>query len=235
MTDTPSPAGHQQMRIGDADRARLADLLDDAFADGRLEAAEHQERMAGALDARTVADIAPLVRDLGPVESIVPAMDQVELGWRPGAASSPSTNLPARQPQSSPPPIVAGQQYDRIVTFMGDTVRGAGQTLAVRTEISSGMGDVKIDLTSMAMAAHDVVIHINSGLGDVRILVPDGVRVIDQTSHFLGDSKITGMTPVAPDAPSITLTGFMALGDLQVYGPQHKSFGKKLRRWFGHS
>lgn len=232
MTDTSSDASHENMRIGDADRARLADLLDDAYADGRLDRAEHQERMAAALEARTVADISPLLHDLAPLEAVIP-----DLGGP--AASTPvaagSGNLPAHQPRFSAPPVVAGDQEDRIVTVLGDTTRGAGYTLAAHTEIVSGLGDVRLDLTSMSLAAHDVVIDIRSGLGDVVLLVPEGIRVIDQTGRFLGDSKFEGLVTPPADAPTVTLVGFMALGDVRVIGPQHRSFAKKLRRWFGKS
>ncbi len=219
MTDTPPGENHPDLRIGDADRARLADLLDDAYADGRLDRAEHDERMAQALTARTVADISRLTRDLGPLDAVVP---------QPGSPSGSSLASPA-----SSVPIVAGQQNDRIVTILGDVSRGAGSVLAARTEIISGLGDVRLDLTSMALAAHDVVIDIRSALGDVKIMVPAGIRVIDQTGRFLGDSKVEGLVPAPADAPTITLTGFLALGDVKVYGPEYKSFAKKLRRWFG--
>lgn len=231
MTDT-SDASHRNLRIGDADRARLADLLDDAYADGRLNRDEHQERMAAARDARTVADISPLVRDLAPLESVVPDL------VRPSAATPTAPwrgNLPVHLPKFPAPPVVVGNQEDRIVTILGDTTRGAGYTLAAHTEIVSGLGDVRLDLTSISLAAHDVEIDIRSGLGDVVLLVPEGIRVIDQVGRILGDSKFQGLVTPPADAPTVTLTGFMALGDLRVIGPQHRSFAKKLRRWFGRS
>jgi hypothetical protein len=85
----------------------------------------------------------------------------------------------------------------------------------------------------MELAAHDVIIDIKSVMGDIKIMVPEGIRVIDQTGRFLGDSKFDGLAPTGPDAPSVTLTGFIVMGDVKVYGPEHVSFGKKLRKWFG--
>ncbi|AZZ40173.1 DUF1707 SHOCT-like domain-containing protein [Acidipropionibacterium jensenii] len=223
MTEMPPADNDPQMRISDADRARLADLLDDAYADGRLDQSEHGERMTAALDARTVSDIAPLVGDLAPLETVMPSA-----GAPAGMALVPTDRA------SVLPPIIPGTQQDRISTMIGDVNRGAGSILAVHTEISNGLGDVRLDLTQMSMAAHDVEVEIHSFMGDVILMVPEGIRVIDQTSRFLGDSKLHGMPPCPASAPTVTLTGFMALGDVRVYGPEHKSFLKKLRHWFGH-
>src|SRR5436190_1698862 len=48
----------------DADRDRVADILREALAEGRLTADEHAERVDGVYRAKTHADLEPLVRDL---------------------------------------------------------------------------------------------------------------------------------------------------------------------------
>lgn len=212
MTQPPDEH-HLAMRASDLDRTRVAELLDEAYADGRLDREEHDERAASAITARTLGDLSVLTRDLDPT-ALAPASSAVV-------------------PASSNVPVVAGPPEDRIVTILGDVTRGAGHTLAARTEVVSGLGDIKLDLTSMKLASHDVVIDIKSVMGDVKIMVPEGIRVIDQTGRFLGDSKFNGLVPTGPEAPTVTLTGFIVLGDIKVFGPEHVSFGKKLRRWFG--
>lgn len=216
MTQPPDEH-HLAMRASDLDRTRVAELLDEAYADGRLDREEHDERAASAITARTLGDLSVLTRDLDPT-ALAPA-------------SSPSSSAVA--PAASRVPVVAGPPEDRIVTILGDVTRGAGHTLAARTEVVSGLGDIRLDLTSMELAAHDVIIDIKSVMGDIKIMVPEGIRVIDQTGRFLGDSKFDGLAPTGPDAPSVTLTGFIVMGDVKVYGPDHVSFGKKLRKWFG--
>lgn len=212
----PVPRDHDsQMRASDADRARVADLLDEAYADGRLDREEHDERATSALTARTIRDLTVLTRDLDPT------------AMTPGSSALVSAGGGV--------PVVAGPPQDRIVTIMGDVTRGGGHTLAAHTEIVSGLGDIKLDLTSMKLAAHDVVIDIKSVMGDIKIMVPEGIKVIDQTGRFLGDSKFDGLVPTGPDAPTVTLIGFIILGDVKVYGPEHVSFSKKLRKWFGNT
>ncbi|WP_084703806.1 DUF1707 SHOCT-like domain-containing protein [Phaeacidiphilus oryzae] len=52
------------LRASDADRDRIAAVLADAVATGRLEPAEHAERLEAAYAARTLVELAPLTADL---------------------------------------------------------------------------------------------------------------------------------------------------------------------------
>ncbi|MFC6151583.1 MULTISPECIES: DUF1707 SHOCT-like domain-containing protein [Mumia] len=54
------------LRAGDADRAVLADVLGEAFADGRLSREEYDERSETAERLRTFGDMLPLMDDLVP-------------------------------------------------------------------------------------------------------------------------------------------------------------------------
>jgi len=53
-----------EMRVGDAERAEIADLLAKHFSDGRLDEAEFSERLDRAMRAKTMADLAGLLSDL---------------------------------------------------------------------------------------------------------------------------------------------------------------------------
>ncbi|PUA80190.1 hypothetical protein C7S10_16045 [Nocardioides currus] len=52
------------MRASDRDRAVIEAVLSDAFAEGRLDRAEYDERSDAALSSRTLGDLMPLVSDL---------------------------------------------------------------------------------------------------------------------------------------------------------------------------
>lgn len=56
-----------ELRIGDAERDQVVDLLRHAVGDGRLSMAEGRDRIASALQARTFGDLDPLVADLTPL------------------------------------------------------------------------------------------------------------------------------------------------------------------------
>ncbi|MBK3627994.1 DUF1707 domain-containing protein, partial [Streptomyces sp. MBT49] len=59
-----APTPPSALRASDADRDRVADILRDALAEGRLTADEHAERVEGVLAAKTVGELEVFVRDL---------------------------------------------------------------------------------------------------------------------------------------------------------------------------
>ena len=66
MSSLPEPVRDAAvLRISDADREQAVVALNDAVADGRLTWEEHAERVELALRARTRAELAPHLADLG--------------------------------------------------------------------------------------------------------------------------------------------------------------------------
>jgi hypothetical protein len=78
---------NDQIRASDADRDRVAARLRDHFAEGRLTRDELDERLAAALNAKTLGDLRPVMADL------------------PGAAPAPAS-LPGPAPTGWPRPPV---------------------------------------------------------------------------------------------------------------------------------
>jgi uncharacterized membrane protein len=66
----PSVAG---LRASDADRNLIHNVLTEAFADGRLDRDEYDERTAATLQARTLGQLPPLIVDLVPDRPLLPA------------------------------------------------------------------------------------------------------------------------------------------------------------------
>jgi hypothetical protein len=74
------------LRAADADRDRVAGVLNTAYVEGRLSKDEYDDRLHGALSARTYADLDQLVADLpGARAAVVP---QIE----PAVMPVPETN-----------------------------------------------------------------------------------------------------------------------------------------------
>jgi hypothetical protein len=61
------PQPHE-LRASDADRERIAQVLQDAHADGRLTLEELEERLGTLYSARTLGELAQLTRDLLPAD-----------------------------------------------------------------------------------------------------------------------------------------------------------------------
>jgi Domain of unknown function (DUF1707) len=74
------------LRIGDAERERVAERLRTAAGEGRLAAEELEERLEAAFAARTEAELAPLVADLPAEPRPRPARRRADL--RPFVATS---------------------------------------------------------------------------------------------------------------------------------------------------
>lgn len=61
------------LRASDADRNVVHGVLTEAFADGRLDREEYDERTAATLQARTLGELPALVSDLVPDRPLLPA------------------------------------------------------------------------------------------------------------------------------------------------------------------
>jgi Domain of unknown function (DUF1707) len=67
------------LRASDADRNVVHGVLTEAFADGRLDREEYDERAAATLQARTLGELPALVADLVPDRPLLPASGRVPL------------------------------------------------------------------------------------------------------------------------------------------------------------
>jgi hypothetical protein len=66
-----SPADQPDVLASDADRDAIAGMLSSAFAEGRLTAAEHAERIRATYGSRTMGQLGGLTGDLpGPVGEV---------------------------------------------------------------------------------------------------------------------------------------------------------------------
>jgi Domain of unknown function (DUF1707) len=64
LAATRRRTGYADMRISDAERAEVADLLSKHYGDGRLDQAEFDQRLDQAMKAKTYKDLSGLFADL---------------------------------------------------------------------------------------------------------------------------------------------------------------------------
>lgn len=64
FTADPRRPRNKDVRVGHSDRDLVADLLGDAYALGKLDNDEYNERLDKAMQIKTVGEISPLVGDL---------------------------------------------------------------------------------------------------------------------------------------------------------------------------
>ena len=82
--DSHEPGVEPELRASHADRDRAAEILSAAAGDGRLTAAELDERLEAALSARTNSELAALTADLPPSGIQRQAKDMVRIDQRFG-------------------------------------------------------------------------------------------------------------------------------------------------------
>lgn len=204
MTQQPSQPGISHLRCSDEDRELIAQVLNNAYADGRLDYDEHSDRIAQAYNAKTFADLDGLTLDLIP-------------------PTAPPT-LRAETPTPSPSPSFRSHTPATGPAFTGGNAilsnfrPGGPLSLPEYTEITCLLGDVRLDLVGATFLAGQATIRVNAILGEVRIRVPAGVRVVDNVSTMLGDYKSEGI--VAGDAAAtLIVEGTSFLADVKVLGP----------------
>jgi hypothetical protein len=72
---------HEYMRVSDADREQVAERLREHFAAGRLTSEELDERVAAALNAKTVGDLRAIMADLPEPAPVGPQAGQQTPDW----------------------------------------------------------------------------------------------------------------------------------------------------------
>lgn len=190
------------MRASDADRDRVADQLREALAEGRLTADEHAERLDAAYNAKTYAELAPIVRDL-------PATGDTGLPQAVPAKASPGPvvrdDLPP--PQTGTPNIVA--------VFSGADRRGRW-LIDPETNVVAVFGGVELDLRQAVLSRREVTINIVAIMSGVNLIVPPGVRVTNSVFAIFGGSSVPPDDTADGAAPVIRLTGFAMFSGVSV-------------------
>ncbi|MFJ8883396.1 DUF1707 domain-containing protein [Streptomyces sp. NPDC102402] len=208
----PAPAG---IRASDADRDRIADILREAVAEGRLTAEEHAERVELVYRAKTVGELEPLVQDL-------PAPDG---GVR--QAASPYGYGPAEP---------AGPAENLVAVFSGSTRRGRWR-VGGRTNAFALFGSVEIDLTEALFGQRLTVINATSIFGSVEIKVPENISLRGSGTGVFGNFEVDTLESADPEAPVVVVNGYSVFGHVEAKPKRGKliaNLHKQLRKHLGH-
>jgi hypothetical protein len=196
---TAAPARVADLRASDADRDRIADLLRDALAEGRLTADEHAERVEGVLNARTVGELEVFVRDL-------PVAHQDRTA--PVYAAAP--NRPANDA------IPRAEADETVVAVFSSATRKGRWRAGRRVHAFSVFGSVEIDLSEAVFEYQQVVIKAVSVFGDVQIRVPENVSLRGTGGGVLGNFEVATSDSADPDAPVVYVDGWAVLGNVEA-------------------
>ncbi|MFF4588837.1 DUF1707 domain-containing protein [Streptomyces sp. NPDC001388] len=201
MTDDAVP----DLRASDADRERVAEVLRDALAEGRLDLEEFEERLEQTYRARTYGELAPVTRDL-PAAGVTPPPPVVSLRKEPAADGSWAGRIVGDEDSSA-----------WAVAVMSGFQRKGRWTVPRRFHCVAFWGGGEIDLREADFAAGEVEINCVAIMGGVQIVVPPGVEVVVRGIGIMGgfDQRETGV-PAGPGAPRVVVTGFALWGGVGV-------------------
>jgi hypothetical protein len=176
------------MRASDAERDRVASVLNDALAEGRLTAEEHGERLDRIYAAKTQAELVPVIED-----------------------------LPARSEQPVDIAAPAARPSRIICVFGGATRRGTWHVPSATTVVTV-FGGAELDLRDAVLPGKEFSIRAVSVFGGVDIKVPPGMRVTDSGVAVFGGRDIPGDSAESSSAgaPLLRLSGACVFGGISV-------------------
>ncbi|WP_411079464.1 DUF1707 domain-containing protein [Streptomyces sp. cmx-18-6] len=207
------------MRASDAERERIAELLREAVAEGRLEMDEFEQRLDTAYKARTHGELEPLVQDLPAPGSAVARVGSSA----PAPARGSAANWPAR---------VGGAATSKgAFAFWGGFNRKGRWTVARKFTAFAMWGGGEIDLREANFEDRQIVIRCVTIMGGVHVTAPPElnveVRGIGIMGGFGEGSNEEGEP--APDAPHVVVTGFALMGGVGVDRKRTKAERRRLK------
>ncbi len=192
------PTAEADVRASDADRDRVADILRDALAEGRLDAHEHSERLDVVYAAKTIGELEPLVRDL-------PAVAGDSAG-RPRPAAGPARDATAYGGAAS---------TDNAVAIFGGATRKGRWRVAAKTNAFALFGGVDIDLTQATFEHREIVINATAIFGGIDVKVPENVTLRGHGAGVFGGFEVRPHD-ADPDAPVVIVRGAAVFGGVDA-------------------
>ena len=191
------PDPQPEIRISDAERNEVVDLLRTHCSEGRLTLDEFSDRVGEVFAARTRSELDKVTVDL-PVESRVP-----ETTAYPAAASTQ--------------PVRRRAVRRWIVGVMsGGSAKGRWRP-AEETHVLAVMGGCEVDLRNAEIDGPEVIIRAWAVMGGVEIIVPEGIEVEMSGFAFMGgNEKRVADVPRLPGSPVIHVQAFSLMGGVSV-------------------
>jgi hypothetical protein len=202
------PYAEADLRASDADRDRIAEILREALAEGRLDAEEHGERIDSVYRAKTVGELEPLVRDL-------------PVGHR---ADRPAPSAAAERPYTYGPD---GEPDETLVAVFSGATRKGRWRVGRRTNAVSVFGGVDLDLTEAVFEHREIRINTISVFGGADIKLPENVSLRCTGTGIFGGFDVDSHESDDPDAPVVVITGFAVFGGTSA----KRRTGKRLKAW----
>jgi hypothetical protein len=117
------------------------------------------------------------------------------------------------------PAVRAAPKRRWVISLMGNASRRGRWRVGERTFVLSGMGNATIDLREAILAGPELSIHVFCAMGNVTVIVPDGVDVEIGAIAIMGNRFDRTSSRFSPGAPVVRITGLVTMGNLFVRQP----------------
>lgn len=178
-----------RMRVSDADRHQVAEVLRQAAGDGRIDLEELDQRLEATFAAKTYADLVPITHDLGPA--------------LPPTSTSPLGRV----------------ERERAVAIMGGVERRGVWVVPEHFQVFCLMGGAEIDLRQAQFSAPEVRLTVNAFMGGATIIVNHTTHVIVRGTGIMGGyspPRSGPETAIGADSPVVRIGGVAIMGGVSV-------------------
>ncbi|WP_301303089.1 DUF1707 SHOCT-like domain-containing protein [Prauserella alba] len=202
----------RNLRVSDAEREHVVELLQRAIGHGMLDLDEFSERADTALGARTRGELNSVLVDLPGLrhEDAVPAAGAAGPVWTAGQPDDPWADRPT-----------SGRRVE---------IKGVGSTLVRRGRwrvppeilVRNKYGETKLDFSSAEFTSGSVHVELDTKWGSVNLIVPEQASVDLNGIDELKWSTLTDKTDSTRTAgtPRIVVTGRVVGGSMTVRHPR---------------
>jgi hypothetical protein len=187
-----APAGQSPaVRVGDRDRDAVAYRLQDAFAEGRLDDDEFDQRMRAALTARVSTELDVLTADLPAASARPVPVAGAAVGPKPGRLA---------------------------IAYKSSIRRGGRWRVPERFRCLIYKGSGRLDLRAAELPGPVTTMAVTAYKSHVDVLVPPGVRVeLNGFGVSKGWSQEEDLEALLPaDAPVVHVRGIAYKGTIEV-------------------
>lgn len=198
----PARAAAVDVRASDADRDRVADILREALAQGRLDTEEHSERIDAVYAAKTMGELEPLIRDLP----------------EPSPRSAP-------RPEFADPSSAGDEASDNAVAIFSGATRRGRWRIGRKTNAFALFGGIEIDLSEAIFEQREIVINATAIFGGIEIKVPENVTLRGNGTGIFGGFDVKSQDSTDVDAPVVVVKGAAIFGGVEARPKR----GKRLR------
>jgi Domain of unknown function (DUF1707)/Cell wall-active antibiotics response 4TMS YvqF len=189
------------LAIGTA-RERTIERLSTHFANDRLTIDELDARLEQAYAATSLAELDALTADL------------------------PGARLPAVD-ETDPTASTSIERYEGPATIraiLSETRRGGLWVVPPQLDLKAVMANITLDLRSAMLSPGITDVDVKAIMASVNILLPPGVRVIENLRAFMASVTDDTYSDVSnPSAPVIRLTGRAFMSEVKVRTKSHRT------------